>query len=625
MLMHEFTMRQKNIIKILQGSSESISGKVIADTLNVSLRTVQNEMNELKRIGIVNSDKTGYTLVEDNTNLTSIDNDDRKSTILQYLLSSNKPLDIFNLADKLYISESSLQLEFSKIKQDFNNKHLSLVIKNNTVTIDGTEFNKRQLLKQIIYSKLPSNVINIENLSFYFKDFDVERIHEIIVTSIEANGYHIQESYSSSLLFNVIIALYRISNGMHMPELNNILLEKESHSSEYKLACDVCDRFGLHYGIHVQQQDVLYITNLLKGNIFSTTKSGNAVYSDDFINQIREILFVVLNQYMITVDVSQPIHNLALHIYELIKRAEHNSYASNQIKTTIKENCPLIYDISVSFAKQIETAFSITIPDEEIGFLSVYIGFIIESAKEHTNTIQVLLYANNYHHIANNIKDSLTEKYKNLISIHVVNSDKDALPEQNFDIIISTVHLEIIGKKVIMISPFLTKDDLNKIDEEVNKCLHKKELKRNNEFLMYCFNPKLFFIENTINTKEKAISFLCSKMEEFGIVSDSFFDSVMERERLSSTCFFNSFAIPHALTMNAKETMLALLINRKGIQWDNNNIKLVILIAVKNNEVSEFSKIYEHLAKILCSPVYLSNLIQCNTYSEVLNSIKFVK
>lgn len=145
--MYEFTMRQKNIIKILQGSSESINGKVIADTLNVSLRTVQNEMNELKKIGMVSSDKTGYTLIENNTNLTRIDNNDRKSTILQYLLSSNKPLDTFDLADKLYISESSLQLEFSRIKQDFNDKHLSLVIKNNTVTIDGTEFNKRQLLK----------------------------------------------------------------------------------------------------------------------------------------------------------------------------------------------------------------------------------------------------------------------------------------------------------------------------------------------------------------------------------------------------------------------------------------------------------------------------------------------
>ena len=57
---------------------------------------------------------------------------------------------------------------------------------------------------------------------------------------------------------------------------------------------------------------------------------------------------------MITVDVTQSIQNLALHVYELIKRAEHNSYVSNQIKTTIKENCPLIYDIAVSFAKRLK-------------------------------------------------------------------------------------------------------------------------------------------------------------------------------------------------------------------------------------------------------------------------------
>ena len=625
MHMKQLTVRQKNIIKILQESSENISGKIIADTLSVSLRTIQNDMNELKKLGIISANKTGYSLTGQSTNTTCIEEDDRKSTILQYLLSSNKPLNIFDLAEKLYISESLLQLELAKIKNDLKIRNLTLTIKNNTISITGNEFNKRQLLKQIIYSKLPSNVINIENLSSYFKDMDVKKIHEIIDTSIEANGYHIHDSCSSSLLFNIIIALYRISKGMHMTELNNHLTDKEKQTVEYRLACDVCNRFGLHYGIHIQQQDILYIANLFKGNIISSNKSINMVYSNDFNNQISEILLTVLNQYMITVDVTQSIQNLALHVYELIKRAEHNSYVSNQIKTTIKENCPLIYDIAVSFAKSIETSFNIIIPDEEIGFLSVYIGFIIENAKEYTNKIQVLLYANNYQHIANNIENRLISKYKDQISIHVVNSDKDTLPDKNFDIIISTLHLEIIGRKVIMISPFLTKDDLNKIDEEINECLHKKELKRNNEFLMSCFNPKLFFIDNTINTKEKAISFLCSKMTEFGIVSDGFYESVIERERLSSTCFFNSFAIPHALIMNAKETMLAILINRKSIQWDDNNIKLVILIAVKKGGVSEFSKVYEHLAKVLCSPVYLSNLIQCNTYSEVLQAIKFVK
>lgn len=42
--------------------------------------------------------------------------------------------------------------------------------------------------------------------------------------------------------------------------------------------------------------------------------------------------------------------------------------------------------------------------------------------------------------------------------------------------------------------------------------------------------------------------------------------------------------------MNAKETMLAILINKKGIKWGNDTIKLVILIAVKKVMFLNFRK-----------------------------------
>lgn len=38
-----------------------------------------------------------------------------------------------------------------------------------------------------------------------------------------------------------------------------------------------------------------------------------------------------------------------------------------------------------------------------------------------------------------------------------------------------------------------------------------------------------------------------------------------------------------------------------------------------------YKTFYEHLVKTACSPIYLISLIQCNTYSEVLQVIKFVK
>lgn len=177
--MKNLTIRQKNILNILQDSSSSLSGKIIAETLNVSLRTIQTDMNELKKLGLVSSNKTGYTIIEQTPANTCIEDDDRKSTILQYLLSSNEPLSIFDLTEKLYISESSIQLELSKIKLDLETRNLKLITKNNRLSINGTEFNKRQLLKQIVYSKLPSNVVNIENLSSYFKDMDVKKFTKL--------------------------------------------------------------------------------------------------------------------------------------------------------------------------------------------------------------------------------------------------------------------------------------------------------------------------------------------------------------------------------------------------------------------------------------------------------------
>ena len=70
------------------------------------------------------------------------------------------------------------------------------------------------------------------------------------------------------------------------------------------------------------------------------------------------------------------VHNLSLHIFDLIKRSNSNNFVSTQIHSTMKQKCPFIYDVAVSLAKQLEEAFHITIPDDEIGFLSVHIGFI---------------------------------------------------------------------------------------------------------------------------------------------------------------------------------------------------------------------------------------------------------
>ncbi|MCU7701023.1 PTS sugar transporter subunit IIA [Enterococcus gallinarum] len=56
---------------------------------------------------------------------------------------------------------------------------------------------------------------------------------------------------------------------------------------------------------------------------------------------------------------------------------------------------------------------------------------------------------------------------------------------------------------------------------------------------------------------------LCGQMKEEGIVDETFYPQVIEREQLSSTAF-GSVAIPHSLTMNANRTGLRLPSIQRG-------------------------------------------------------------
>ena len=84
------------------------------------------------------------------------------------------------------------------------------------------------------------------------------------------------------------------------------------------------------------------------------------------------------------------------------------------------------------------------------------------------------------------------------------------------------------------------------------------KIKRNN-ILSSFFDEKLFFKSNDFGNKEDVIRFLGQNVIDYGLCEEGFVESVLEREQLSSTCFFDTFAIPHALDMNATHTMICVL------------------------------------------------------------------
>jgi PTS system mannitol-specific IIA component len=107
-------------------------------------------------------------------------------------------------------------------------------------------------------------------------------------------------------------------------------------------------------------------------------------------------------------------------------------------------------------------------------------------------------------------------------------------------------------------------------------------------------------------------------LEKQGHVKNDYIEKMFERENLVSTYMGNFLAIPHG-TDDSKEdvyqTGLAILLYDEPIDWNGNNVRLVIRIAGKGDEHIE---ILSRIAMICSELKNIEKLLQLNKKEDVL-------
>lgn len=181
--------------------------------------------------------------------------------------------------------------------------------------------------------------------------------------------------------------------------------------------------------------------------------------------------------------------------------------------------------------------------------------------------------------------------------------------------------LAVIGKQAVTITPFYSQHDKQKVEYALQQCLQEKEGKQQKKLLRSVFHEKLFFKTDEYQDKHSVIRFMADNIVNLNFADDSFTDSVLKREAMSSTCFFDTFAIPHAIEMNAQKTMLCVLLSEKGILWDNIKIHIVLMIAVQQKDRKKFMKIYSTIIQALWDKEKAAKLLKSQTLQEFMEKL----
>lgn len=629
--MFDFSERQKQIIEALARSQDYLTCAALGKRIGYSRRTIINDIQDINRqLPLILSTNRGYLL--DSAELKKIEfistpQMTDEHVLLRRLVMRNKDYTLAELAEKQFVSESTMEKKLKALGPLLASFDLSIKREKGFVKVVGNEYSKRKFINHIISEETEPTFSSLENIADLLSSLNVTRIKEIIDHSIQKYQYYVDKNYSFNLYLNIMIALYRMKSEIYIDQIPHHTIQ--SHSIEYRIAQEICGQYSNHWKISPQEEDIIYIALLLTGQIKPVVHNGNVnsctleIISKEFIGKMDNILFETFNYYMMSVNYKDFLYNFSLHIDAMIKRIKNHQSVSNDLLENVKKNCPFIYEVSVHIAQKISLLYTIEIPDEEIGFISVHIGFLINGSVENYNRIKILLLCNDYHHIIDNIKERIINNHSEYVSItaHDISSI-DSKIDLDVDLIVSTKFLNVIGKRLVVITPFYTMMDHIQVDAAIHEAILEKEMAFKNQLLSSFFHESLFFKTNQCQTKEEVIRFLGDKVIEFGLAAPGFTESVLARESLSSTCFFESFAIPHSLDQTTKQSMFCVLISEEGILWDENHIHIVLMLAIQFNDRKEFMNIYNGIIRTLWEKDKIEPLVKANNLIEFLSLLR---
>src|SRR5690625_99717 len=628
--------KQKELLNFLFERDQWFRVKDLSQYFSLSERTIRNYINELNEMSspdnlIVKSndkfkiDKQNYIHFKkeaqflDKTPETPAE---RRDYLLKELLFNEEGIDIFTMSDRLFVSVSSIENDLNKIRREIQKQNLSLQRRNEMIRLVGEEINKRKLMNKFYYDEhLPFSVIQSE-----FKDYDFDSIKKTLIRILENYNLFLSEYSINSVLLHIIISIERMKEGM-IVEIENVELLEQT--LEFQAAVDISKEMSECLEVTFAPAELHYLTLLLKSNTtilrYNEVNESNIHHfiEEDYIDLTNKILERIKQYFFINMDEEEFKVKFALHLKNLIIRNKYNRYSKNPMTKKIKYAYPLIYDLSVFIANEIKKEKGFLINEDEIAYISFHIGAFFERKREVESKIMTTIIAPDYYGLREDLMNNLLKRFGDSIEIdQVLSSEKRDLDLSKTDLIITTIEPTFDMKiPFVQINLFLTEKDKRKIFNKVEELKMEKYYNNIHMYLNQYFEEKLFEKNRYFNDELEAIEYLGDKLKKYQYVNDEYIQSIIEREKMSSTAFNNIVAVPHSMKMNACKTSISIIINDEPQFWGDSHVHIIALITINEKERKDFRYIFDSFIKVLSEVTNTHLLIQSEDYDTFIKNL----
>lgn len=637
-------MNRNEVYELLNilGKREYVTAKTMAEISDISVKTIRNrileisEILESQAIGQIESrPHYGYMLIvhdqrkyqEFLESLLDLKQDvpndpkERVYAVLSILLYQKHGVLIESIANKLYISRSSISNTLKDAEEILHTYHLSLQRKSHRgMVIDGEEKDKRKLIDVLV-----------EKGSFYYeKDnrITLKMVQEKLTRIIQRNSSIVIYSAAfHKLTISIYVFAQRILANFYINEIYDA--EAMNHLDDNILVITdqmvkSLEKLGIRLPKEAYTAEFFYLAILFQSQqtmIYKHQCSGTMIIPVHIQQKVNIMLKEVYNEFGIDLRNNLELRMLLYtHLIPFDIRMKYDIPVSNPQKDEIKEKYPLSFAVASYAYATIQHQYAKPISEDEIAYITPFIELFTDVKECSENKKSILIICSAGRASSQLLAFTIMKEFKSLISKIELKDMYSFTQEdlESFDFIFSTIPIQYPGIQIYCINPYLTKSDLHRVKDILTKT-------DNDSSFVEFYKENLFFTNVEGKTRNEVVHNICQLIaRNYDKPLGNLEEKIIERESIYPTDYGNLIAFPHPMEACTEDTFIAVSVLKEPIKWNKKKVQLVFVISFGMNyiENEKIKNLNTCTFRLFSNKEAIQAILANPTYAELIDQLQ---
>ena len=613
-------------------STATVSSSALAEKLQVSERTISNDMKQLgsalKDCATLRNDQGKYVLhVFDAVRFRAVrarilteesgfnSPGGRLDYVFGRLARSQTPLLTDELAYEMNMGRSTLVSDLKRLRTALEPYSLSIQGRTSQgLTLQGREQDVRQYILDRCYSPLYRNY-----------PMDGEITH-LVGNAFAASpiGHSTQQQFERFLT----VMLDRFLTGHPIGELSPAFY-RLTIRPEFETVNALMEQIGrfLHTDIPVEEQ-LFTLLPVVGMRTPADAEAMRSIQLDTAMGPLQAKIFRQIRLEMdLRIEAPELKEEFLYHLMFMLNRLRFRVRLKSPMVTEMREKYPLAWQMASIAARVVQEECGLTVTEDEHSYLASYFSVFLEERGGPETPFRAAIVCGTGRVTARLVAAQLRRVLDSASELVLLSKEKVS-PEvlADFDLVFTTVELPCKTEQpVILIREVFNEQELrHKIEKAKYWNQVDVPMLDNNWFVMVgLLDESRFFVLDGADTYEQALERMASALIAQGQADPEFLSRLRAREKIGSTVFDNQVAIPHTVQHAGDRLVLAVGVCPVPVRQGEREVRTIFLMGLPENTGQDalLVRVYEEIISLTKDRRLLDEIAHADSFPALLRAL----